>query len=1557
MIAEDISKKVDLLYSIANGVRARGYDPSPEVEIKRAKNLAYRVEELTGPRGIAKELISLFKEHDREESSIIVARKIVNGEFSEGKVDKTKLIHQALKTSLGVLTEGVLVAPIEGIPGVMIGRNSSGSEYLAIIYAGPIRSAGGTAEALSVLIGDVVRREVGLAPYMATEQEIERWKEEIPLYKRAQHLQYTPRSKEIESIAKNCPVCIDGEGTEEAEVSGYRDLPRIKSNRLRGGACLVIAEGLCLKAPKIVKHVKRLGINGWDFISELTHENGGNEEEDKYLKEMAAGRPIFSYPGAKGGFRLRYGRCRDSGLAGLSVNPATMKVLGSFLAIGTQMKIEGPGKACVVTPCDEIEGPTVQIKSGNLLRIDTIEKATELANEIDRIVDIGEILVPFGEFLENNKSLLPTPWVKEIWELEAREKGVEVEEPGNSREAVAIARDFPLPLYPDYTYLWHDLSVDEVLRLREIASDGEIEGGKLRLNLEAKELLNGLLVQHELSGGWIQVGDYHALLACLGLEERGGRIEKARTTTSGETDPVRLVSGLAGFEVRAKAPSRIGARMGRPEKAKERRMTPPPHVLFPVGLAGGSQRLLNDVGSISVEMGYRVCESCGKESFSSICPYCSSKTRIRDPKLHSVNIKGMLNEASNRLGIKPGKMKGVRGLTSAHKVAERLDKGVIRSYYDLHVYKDGTCRYDMTDLPLTHFKPAEIGISLQRLGELGYAKDVDGEELTEENQVVSLHPQDVILTESCLDHLLKVSKFVDDELSRIYGGKTFYGCSSIEDLYGHLVIALAPHTSAGTVGRILGYTKVKGAYQHPFFHAAKRRNCLTPETDIVIQNSDDFSILRIKEVYETLNAEESIVDDFGTVEKRVNGLKTLSFNHGMGTFEERKIKSVIKIPSPGRLIELKTRSGRSFSSSGEHRIPVYSNGRIEVKKVKELDGSDALLVPEALDIEERDLEEIDLLREFMDSSLSDAIMVRGSGLKDLLERNGFSGLSIARRLGISAKRLSNYVYRDSVPLLLLRDILDLCDGGNELVTKNCMLGIKRNRVSIPRIIKVNQEFMRILGYYLSEGHVREGDRYYQVSLAFSEEEMLKDCVSCIEKIFWVHPHIGKNAVTISNRLVYHLFCDILRTGVNAHNKRVPTRFFSLPKKKIRELLRAYFSGDGSVEKGLHVTCSSVSEKLLRDLGLLLLRFGIFFRLKREKRKACGAVRDFYLRKGILETVPEFKLYYLSIRSEYARKFFEEIGFFLARKEESLRSALPKERKATVKKFKNFILDEIAQIDVLNSSSEHLYDIEVEHNHNFLMNDFMLSSNCDGDEDCVMLMLDGLINFSREYLPSSRGGMMDAPLVLTTAIDPAEIDKEAHNIDLGSYPLSFYRATLERENPKNLLGEIRVVGDLIGDENIEIGFTHNTGSISEGILTSAYKTLGSMAEKIQAQLDLAKMIRAVNEADMASKVIEGHLLPDLVGNLRAFSTQKFRCTRCNTKYRRLPLQGNCPRCGGNLTLTVHEASIKKYLNIASNMAESYGLSDYLKQRINLVEISINSIFENEKMKKATLEDFL
>ncbi|RLF52196.1 MAG: DNA polymerase II large subunit, partial [Thermoplasmata archaeon] len=250
-------------------------------------------------------------------------------------------------------------------------------------------------------------------------------------------------------------------------------------------------------------------------------------------------------------------------------------------------------------------------------------------------------------------------------------------------------------------------------------------------------------------------------------------------------------------------------------------------------------------------------------------------------------------------------------------------------------------------------------------------------------------------------------------------------------------------------------------------------------------------------------------------------------------------------------------------------------------------------------------------------------------------------------------------------------------------------------------------------------------------------------------------------------------------------------------------------------------------------------------------------------------------------------------------------------------------------------------------------------NCDGDEDALMLLMDVLLNFSKEYIPEKRGGKMDLPLVIATRIHPSEIDKEALNIDLlERYPLEFYRKTLEYPHPKELENIMDLVANRIGTgkEYNGFGFTHDTSNITEGPKTSAYKLLDKMEDKLRAQLGLAIKIRAVDEEDVASRVIQTHFLPDLLGNLRAFTKQQFRCIKCNTKYRRVPLKGKCVKCGGNLVLTVHEKSIRKYLEPAKRLVEKFNVSNYTKQRLILFEKFVDSLFKNDKVKHTKLSDF-
>ncbi len=1097
-----INEEVKNALKIGEEARKKGYDPREEVEIKIANDLGERVEGLLGIKGI-KEVLKEMEEKGmkREDIAFEITKRIARGELVKTN-SKEEAMEMAIRVGVAILTEGVLVAPTEGISKIGLKKNEDGSSYLAVYYAGPIRSAGGTVAALSVVLADLARRENNIGKYKATKREIDRIIEEVNIYDaRAARLQYKPPEEHVKIMVENIPVCVEGDPTEEIEVSVNKDVPSIETNRIRGGVPLVLCEGIAQKAQKVKKYIASLKLDGWEWLDKVAKVKKKEKEDkveikpdDKFLDGVVAGRPIFSYPSSKGGFRLRYGRARTNSLMAKGIHPSTMIVTNYFLANGTHVKIERPGKGAVVSAVDSIEPPIVKLKNGDVVKLNDVELAKDLVkrDEIEEILFLGDMLTTLGDFLKTNTPLLPSPYVEEWWAKEAKVKGVE-KIPSNAKEAFEISEKYNLPLYPKYLFFWDDISRDQLIGLRNWLSKGEIKEDKIIVsNNPNKRTLEILGVEHKLRDGKVIIeGDNaYALIKTLSLREE---------IDIPEGDVLSVLSEISKVEIRAKGASYIGARMGRPEKAKERTMNASPNSLFPTGqnkirsitklyntLIGksGNNKIKAEVStfrclSCKALTFYPKCHLCkGKAVLERTCKVCGRRTtdEIHCKKettaysLREIDIVKLYGEVKKFIGEK-GEVKGVKGLTSKNKIPERLEKGFLRAKHKIYVFRDGTCRFDASNVPLSHFIPREIGLSVDEVKKLGYKKDYKGEEITRDDQLIPIKVQDIVISERAAEYFFRVANFVDDLLIYLYNLPPYYSVKDKKDLIGKLVIALAPHISTGVVARIIGISKANVFYAHPIMHTAKRRNC------------------------------------------------------------------------------------------------------------------------------------------------------------------------------------------------------------------------------------------------------------------------------------------------------------------------------------------------------------------------------------------------------------------------------------------------------------------------------------------------------DGDEDSIMLLMDAFLNFSKEFLSNTRGGTMDSPLILTLNVNPKEVDDESHVIEVEDYPLEFYEETQRYSSPGKV--KVKVLGDLLGkpEQYGELPLTHLSSCIDCGNNETAYKKLKSIPEKIEEEIKLMKRIRAVNLKDAVDRIIISHFIPDIYGNLRRFSRQTFRCVNCQEKYRRVPLKGVCVKCNGNLTLTIHRGGIEKYLNTTIELAERYGLSSYLRQRLKMVKEEIQSLFEDDETNQKTLFDYM
>jgi DNA polymerase II large subunit len=1120
-----LEKNLESIYAVARKAREKGLDPALVPEPEVAKDLAELVEGLVGPVGVAESIRDLSAKLSREALAFKIAEQIIYGEF--GAKTALEAAEQAIRTALAILTEGITAAPVQGVARIEIKTNPDRTQYLAIYYAGPIRSAGGTEQALTIIVGDHIRRLLKLDRYKPTEEEIARFIEEVRLFERmVSRFQYHISDEELRRAVQNIPVEVTGTESDPVEVTSFRNLPRIETNRVRGGAIRVINDGIVGRSAKVLTIIEKLGIEGWEWLGGL--KEFSKKKKAGFMEDVIAGRPIFSFPSRRGGFRLRYGRSRNTGLAAVGIHPATMLVVQKFLAAGTQLRLEGPGKGGIVVPVDSIEPPVVRLKTGSVVRVD-LQNFKRLEKMVDKILFLGDILIGFGDFLYTNKPLRPSGYTEEWWHEEltvafdrkfggdlkaaAEAVGVSVsvfegvladpfKNKPNAKEAIAISSVLGVPLHPSFTFFWENISLEEFEALRNWLLESEIKEENAVVqeivglkDKEIKNVLEELCIPHQIVANKIKLVDdeAHALAFCLGLKIPAGQVDSSGSV-------LEAIKKFTGVSVREKAPSYVGARMGRPEKAKRREMKPLVHVLFPVGLAGGSRRNLSEASNraaIEVDLVRRRCLKCNETTCRIRCPHCGSetvlekfcpqcgrklqedtcpvcKTSTRSYAKQQVNMRALMASACRNVGLpRLSLVKGVKGMTNETKTPEVLEKGILRAKHDLSIFKDGTIRFDVTNAPLTHFKPKEIGVSVEQLRKNDYLHDHEGKPLTEPDQICELKIQDVIVPQKCAEYFVHVANFLDELLEKVYGLPPYYNIKKASDLIGRLIVGLAPHTSVGIIGRIIGFTPLSVCYAHPVWHSAKRRDC------------------------------------------------------------------------------------------------------------------------------------------------------------------------------------------------------------------------------------------------------------------------------------------------------------------------------------------------------------------------------------------------------------------------------------------------------------------------------------------------------DGDEDALMLALDTILNFSKVYLPSQIGGIMDAPLLIIPVVNPAEVQRQAHEVDVaGKYPASFYEKTLQKADPRQLSELIDIVEHRLNTAAQFEGFKYTVpvSDVNMGNAASIYKKLGKMTDKLHSQLLLAEKIKAVDADIVARKVLTTHFVRDIAGNLRAFTTQKFRCKACNKKFRRLPLLGKCSACGGELTLTVYRGGIEKYLPEAQKLVKKYGLSEYYAQRLSMVEEEIVTLFEGKKPRQTSLAAF-
>jgi len=540
-------------------------------------------------------------------------------------------------------------------------------------------------------------------------------------------------------------------------------------------------------------------------------------------------------------------------------------------------------------------------------------------------------------------------------------------------------------------------------------------------------------------------------------------------------------------------------------------------------------------------------------------------------------------------------------------------------------------------------------------------------------------------------------------------------------------------------------------------------NSFPYEEPILVREDGRIRVVRIGELVERELSEGGFVEIDQRYYKRLRRrVEVLTIDDDLRlTF--KRITAVYKHPSPNRLWRIRLQAGREVCTTSAHNVFILNDElELECRRTRDLRPGDRVVVPASGYEPDNPMKELDLIDEllrlpeeetkdvilhgFMQSLIEPPqaypllILASLSGaeaawrdLHKLAERSSLdkpSGLAEASvkeppftNLRIGARwvdRLersrnghpakSDWAELDSIPFNYFRGSRPA-----NIDKHRIRIGVKQSETTLPAVIPVTPEFMRILGYYVSGGSIINGTQVVFSLRSRESETMVRDLVSCLKKVFGIDvstikPHKTAIDVVVDSAPLALLLEKILKAGRGAHDKRVPWIVFNVSRELMWHFLTACVRG-GHVRGmggGGRITVATSSKDLFTDLKFLVTLMGLGFsarilgpRGEIAGNGGMGLGRSYYImhiRGSVpsrLESIPIAR--YRQELLTASRYRFSNLYRPAARKSWLKRFFSPDQLPANLRRI---VLSDVGslpikRIELVQSSSEWVYDISVE----------------------------------------------------------------------------------------------------------------------------------------------------------------------------------------------------------------------------------------------------------------------
>lgn len=371
--------------------------------------------------------------------------------------------------------------------------------------------------------------------------------------------------------------------------------------------------------------------------------------------------------------------------------------------------------------------------------------------------------------------------------------------------------------------------------------------------------------------------------------------------------------------------------------------------------------------------------------------------------------------------------------------------------------------------------------------------------------------------------------------------------------------------------------------------------CVTGDTPVLLGSGDSIPI---KHIYDYHMGNNGIIVEDSETETLVHLIRPLSVISFDGTkYSSQKATHVYR-GSANAIVKIKTRSGRVVKITPIHKLFKFDGESIEETAAKDLKIGDNLIVPRKISIEGEETKfncyDIDLSLRVIDQQ---ALQKMIGLIKHLKQKMTLK--QIAVKLNVSYDVFIGYwLLRNKPTLNFLKNLAKLAKA--PLIPVKL---VKSEHQSDPFQIpnSFTKELAEWFGLFVADGHIKgkKGGIY----LYNNNDDILQRFSILTEIIFDLDVEIGQDDlektpyVCIRNEsLKKFLYYLGIPKEKKTYNVRIPQAIRRGSDDLLVHFLSGYFAGDGSFYR-YTIEFSTVSKNLFSDLGYLLTRLGLIYKVK------------------------------------------------------------------------------------------------------------------------------------------------------------------------------------------------------------------------------------------------------------------------------------------------------------------------------------------------------------------------